>query len=179
MFAAIEAFDEKVSLYVMQHRMPPRLHKIAQWYTRLGDGYVWALVVVALFVRFPQAEVWYIVKRSFLAGGLSLFVYLVMKNIVQRPRPYQKLKSIVAEVPPLDEFSFPSGHTMNNLAAGFTLLSLVGDLGLVVVVMPITWGLLRIYFGVHWLSDVLCGIALGAISSGLAALIWFQVLNRG
>jgi len=174
MLKAIQAFDERVSIYLVRHRFSPRLHKGLQWYTRLGDGYVWALVIGYLFWQYPQPEVWMMVKRSFLAAGISLFLYMAIKYSVRRMRPFEKLKNISAEVPPLDAFSFPSGHTMNNLAVGFTLAVLAPEIGWIVVIMPISWGALRVYFGVHWLTDILAGMLLAAASYAIAAAVWMH-----
>lgn len=174
MLQQIGKIDEKVSLYLVQNRLRPSLHRALQWYTRLGDGYVWALVLAYLFWALPDTQVWYLVKRCFLSGGVSLFFYMVIKYSTRRPRPFEKLKSVSAEVPPLDAFSFPSGHTMNNLAAGFTMAALFPQIGWIVVLMPLSWGALRVYFGVHWMSDVLAGIAFGAASHFIAAALWLH-----
>ncbi len=174
MWQQISKFDEKFSLYVVQHRFRPSIHKLLQWYTRLGDGYVWALVLVYLFLNLPEAQVWLLVKRCFLSGGVSLALYMILKYSTRRKRPFEILKNVSAEVPPLDAFSFPSGHTMNNLAAGFTLAALHPQIGWIVVIMPLTWGALRVYFGVHWLTDVVAGAFLGLVSHFIAAALWLH-----
>ena len=61
---------------------------------------------------------------------------------------------------------------MNNLAAGFMVFALAPQIGWLVIFMPITWGFLRIYFGVHWLSDILAGIVLGYVSYWIGNHIW-------
>jgi len=178
MFSNIQKFDERVSLFLFSNRLPLALHQTMRWYTRLGDGYVWALVLVYLFFSIPEISIWWIVKQSFLAGGISLALYQLLKLTIRRPRPFAKLKQISAEVPPLDEFSFPSGHTMNNLAAGFTLLLLVPHVGWIVVLMPLTWGALRVYFGVHWFSDIIAGVFLGFASFLIAHLVWLHFFSH-
>jgi len=40
------------------------------------------------------------------------------------------------------------------------------------LLLPVTWGLLRIYFGVHWASDIVAGIFLGGISFLIGHFLW-------
>jgi len=178
MFQAIHALDVRTSMYVVQHRFPTRIHNVLRWYTRLGDGYVWALVVAYLFWNYPFFAFLHIVERGCFAGALSFMLYLVIKKSTRRKRPFEAIDQITAEVPPLDVFSFPSGHTMNNLAAGLTIAILTPEIGWLVVFMPITWGVLRIYFGVHWLSDVIAGVALGVFCYAVAAEVWLHLLTN-
>ncbi len=40
------------------------------------------------------------------------------------------------------------------------------------LLLPVTWGILRIYFGVHWASDIVAGIFLGSISFLIGHFLW-------
>jgi membrane-associated phospholipid phosphatase len=66
-------------------------------------------------------------------------------------------------VAPLDEFSFPSGHTLH--AVSFTIVALAYYPWLAPLLVPFTAGvaLSRVVLGLHYPSDVLAatGIALG------------------
>ena len=61
---------------------------------------------------------------------------------------------------------------MNNLAIATTVLISVPAAGAVMMALPLTWGFLRVYFGVHWLSDVIGGFFLGILSFILGHLLW-------
>ena len=84
---------------------------------------------------------------------------------------------IVPYIAPLDEFSFPSGHTLH--AVSFTLIALAYFPMLAPLLVPFTLlvALSRIVLGLHYPSDVLaatvigCGLACsGALArSGLAS----------
>ena len=104
--------------------------------------------------------------------AVSLALYWLVKLSVKRVRPFSFFDHIDAEVPPLDKYSFPSGHTMNNLAVACTVFFLVPQVGWVMLLLPVTWGLLRIYFGVHWASDIVAGIFLGGISFLIGHFLW-------
>lgn len=164
--------DERFRLFLKRNAISPRLDRALRFYTRLGDGYVWALVALYIFLVLERSLALEILYRSLLAGAVSLLLYWAVKLTVRRRRPCNAVPGVHAEVPPLDKYSFPSGHTMNNLAAGFMVFSLLPQVGWIVILMPITWGLLRIYYGVHWLSDIVVGIVLGYLAFWLGDLLW-------
>ena len=122
----------------------------------------WVLVLV-LFLLYKKK------KRAagFLAGNLAVSVLLIvlLKNIVQRPRP--AIQHLVEE----HGFSFPSGHSLAATLVCGSLMILAGlaiqdqtykrlvqmGLGLVVVIILVS----RVYVGVHYPSDVLASCLLG------------------
>jgi undecaprenyl-diphosphatase len=135
---------------------------------RSGDGWIWALIASALWFLLPFPEVERVVLHCVLAIGISLVLYFPIKFIGRRPRPYDNGLDIKPQVPPLDKYSFPSGHTMNNLAVALTLASHFPSLSLPAIGIPILLGTLRVLFGVHYLSDIIGGGVLGAFAFTLA-----------
>lgn len=168
--------DLNLLKYVQQHRFSLRVERIFKFYTRLGDGYIWALIFIYLLWGNGIAEMFNGVSgllwQALASAAVSLALYWIIKLKVRRPRPFSVMKGVEAEIPPLDVYSFPSGHTMNNIAVGFTLFYHVPEIGWIMIIMPITWGFLRIYFGVHWLSDIIGGLIFGFLSFLIAHLLW-------
>jgi undecaprenyl-diphosphatase len=99
-------------------------------------------------------------------GAVGAAAYKMVKRGTLRPRPYQSLAGVEAGTPPLDAFSFPSGHTLH--AVAFTLVALAYWPWLAPLLVPFTLvtAVSRVALGLHYPSDVLAGAALGA---GLAA----------
>lgn len=55
-------------------------------------------------------------------GVAALLLYRVVKRYTRRPRPYRACPGMIAHIPPLEQFSFPSGHTLQ--AASFAIVAL-------------------------------------------------------
>lgn len=172
MFKKIAEFDNRVSVYWTNRHFSARAEKFLKFYVRLGDGYVWVLFALFVFWRVGLESFLPILWQALMALVVSLVIYEVVKLNTKRPRPFAANPEIKAEVPPLDKYSFPSGHTMNNLAVASAVFFAVPQFGWVMMLLPLTWGLLRVYYGVHWLTDVLCGFALGILSFAIGHMIW-------
>lgn len=141
--------------------------------SRLGDGVFWYVLMgaIALFggARGPGAAL-----HMGLVGAVAAILYRVLKRWTRRPRPFRAHHEIVAHVLPLDEFSFPSGHTLH--AVSFTLIALIYFPLLAPLLIP--FALLvaasRVVLGLHYPSDVL---AAAIIASSLAgASFWIRAL---
>ena len=139
--------------------------------SRLGDGVSWYLLMAALIV----ADGWHGLHASVhmaATGVIALTLYRSLKRHTRRPRPFAADARIRAWVAPLDEFSFPSGHTLH--AVSFTIVALAYYPWLAPLLVPFTAGvaLSRVVLGLHYPSDVLAatGIAIGLASASLAWL---------
>jgi len=139
---------------------------------RVGDGWIWGLIALALWFNLPYPELQHIVLHCALAIAVSLVIYLPIKFLTKRARPYDSGLDVVPLVPPLDKYSFPSGHTMNNLAVALTLASYFPRLALPAFLIPPVLGILRVLFGVHYLSDIVGGTLLGVLAFWLARAIF-------
>lgn len=175
MFKRIAEFDRSVSLYWTQRKFSPKAEKRLRIYVRLGDGYIWALFALILFLHIGWDRFLGVIEQVLVVLAVALALYHLIKLTVRRPRPFATDPNIKAEVPPLDKYSFPSGHTMNNLAVASAVTYVVPQYGWVMLLLPLTWGLLRVYFGVHWLTDVICGFVLGILSFIIGHAIWIPL----
>jgi len=160
-----------------RHSFSAKTDRFLKFYTRLGDGYVWALVVVFLYFFYGETDLLLAIRHAIPVILVSLALYWLLKLSVRRKRPFELLESVSAEVPPLDKYSFPSGHTMNNLAVGFVVFADAPGIGWIVIFMPLTWGFLRVYYGVHWLSDVIGGVFFAFLSFWLGRIIFSLLLQ--
>jgi len=74
-------------------------------------------------------------------------------------------------VPPLSDFSFPSGHTIASFEAASVLMIRNKKLGIPALVLAIIIAFSRLYLFVHYPSDVLTGLILGTLFGVIAVLI--------
>lgn len=178
MLEGIKKIDNRVSEYWTNRHFSPRVEKLLKFYVRLGDGYGWAVFIAFVIWKAGWIVFLEALDHALVALLASLAIYEVVKLSTKRPRPFAANPKIKAEVPPLDKYSFPSGHTMNNLAVASAVFFVIPHLGWIMLLLPLTWGLLRVYYGVHWLTDVICGFMLGIVSCIVGYGIWFAVTSQ-
>jgi undecaprenyl-diphosphatase len=137
--------------------------------SRLGDGVFWyALMAVLATLAGTRGIV--CALHMALTGLVAATMYKGLKRWTRRPRPFRTHDAIIPYVAPLDEFSFPSGHTLH--AVSFTLIALAYFPVLAPLLVPFTVLVMlsRIVLGLHYPSDVLAATVIG---SGLGVLsLW-------
>ena len=139
--------------------------------SRLGDGWMWCAVILALpWFSHPVGIDCAI--RMFAVGALDLVVYLIIKRAIRRPRPYRSCPGIRACGRSLDEYSFPSGHTMHSVAFSFILSTYYPALGYFLWPFTALVGVSRVVLGLHYPSDVV----VGALVGGVMAAVSFNLL---
>lgn len=134
-------------------------------FSRLGDGVFWyALMLILPLVhglKGAQASM-----HMALTGLACLVVYKWLKARTGRPRPFMISDNIIRRTPPLDEYSFPSGHTLHAVAFSLVLSSHLPAWLWVVVPFTVLVAASRPVLGLHYPSDVLAGAIIGAIVAG-------------
>ena len=169
-----------------EHSLVHRLHgvklhtaidRILVTFVRIGDGWGWVGVAGLLFILLPWMQFKAVLEQVFLAVAISLPVYWGLKFSLRRQRPFHFMEGISSRVPALDKYSFPSGHTMNNLAVAMTLALNFPHLWPLALAIPLSLGLLRILYGVHFLTDILAGALLGAMSALSAHWLFPRILS--
>ena len=98
-----------------------------------------------------------------LVGGVATLLYRRLKQWTRRPRPFATDHRIHAWIPPLDEYSFPSGHTLH--AVGFSVVACASYPALMWLLIPFTLSVAvsRVVLGVHYPSDVIAATGIGAL----------------
>jgi undecaprenyl-diphosphatase len=111
--------------------------------------------------RRPRAVPWTAALATVALLAASLTSAL-LKDALDRVRPALAEPAVTALVPIPGDASMPSGHAATAAAAAGVVALLHPRLRLPLLALVAAIGLSRVYLGVHYPSDVLAGLALGA-----------------
>lgn len=130
---------------------------VITFFGEFGAG--WIVIAVTLLCFKRTRKIGWTVGIALIAGLLLGEVFL--KNIIDRPRPYTYFPDMKLLIPKPIGFSCPSGHTTSSFAAATSLYFYNKKWGAAALAWAALIGFSRMYFTVHFLTDVLFGLALG------------------
>lgn len=138
------------------------------------------LLAVAFYFGFKRWR-----ESATVASALSLeaLVFVTVSTIIGRDRP--PVEQLDASPPTA---SFPSGHTGAATALYLTLAAVVWwnvenrvvrtTVGISAALLPLSVALSRMYRGMHYLTDVVVGVLLGAAAAWAAIRIVGEAIER-
>lgn len=156
-------FDSSALLWIQEHLRMSLLDPFFQLITHLGDaGLVWIWLGIGLlcFSRTRRSGI-----AVLIALGLTLVVNnLLLKNMIDRARPFEVVEGLQILVGrPLDS-SFPSGHSCASFAAATALWPYSWRrVRILVLGLAVLIAFSRLYVGVHFPTDVAAGCVLGCV----------------
>ncbi|GAA4337809.1 phosphatase PAP2 family protein [Flaviaesturariibacter amylovorans] len=176
-------FDQQVFDY-LGGWVTPGLNRFMQAVTFLGTHRFLIpanLSLIAWFL-FVRPHKWYSIKVPAIALS-SLLLMSLLKNLFGRSRPLDPL------LEPARGLSFPSGHALMSMTFYGLLIyityhsvknprlrwPIIAFLGLLILTISFS----RIYLRVHYTSDVLAGLALGALWVVLALKLIRRIEKQG
>lgn len=150
----------------------------------LGENGIFVFIVGAVMLLF---------KKTRKAGAAIILCVLltgicntlILKNIFARPRPFADAGGVYYSfwqfvgAPDETGYSFPSGHTVVAMAAAVSIfLSFNKRYSFVAFAFPLLMGISRCYLTVHYPSDVLASILVGAVLGAAAFFIADLVFKK-
>lgn len=147
----------------------PSVHRTFVFVSKLGDGPLWVSLFVLIAVTTPDAG--NLPAVLFGATLFNLALYKLIKGQTLRNRPCTTWEAINPATPPLDHYSFPSGHTLHAVTITLIILPVLPLLGLALVPLTIMIMASRVILGLHYPSDVMVGTLIGWLVSGVASLV--------
>jgi undecaprenyl-diphosphatase len=184
-------FDGNLLIGIQQALNADWLTPIMKLITMLGeDGIFWIIVCLGLLLFRRTRRLGVICAMSLLCT--FIVCNLCLKPAVDRIRPWITFQLVNPMLPPPGDASFPSGHSANSMGPAWAMflatmpvrtaegrsydevrcLGWKGDgvsprmmhrFGTAAVVLAVLIGISRLYLGMHYPSDVACGLLLGMI----------------
>lgn len=151
------------------------LDEVLAFITHLGDtGVIWiATGIIMLFFRKYRKCGVMVLASLVLCAVLTSGV---IKPLVGRMRPFQ-IREFVPFIAPPGGYSFPSGHTSSSFTAATAIFLFHRRGGAVAYVLAALIAFSRLYFYVHFPTDVLTGAVLGILCAVLINKISSKHLN--
>src|SRR5688572_15656301 len=112
MITLMQNLDIRLSQVIRGFSLHGRFRPLLKVFVRLGDGWFWLPIIGGIFLTRSPAEFVTITSHCLFSLVISLSFYWPIKLSTRRVRPFQRWPEIIHAVPPLDRFSFPSGHIM-------------------------------------------------------------------
>lgn len=165
----------KILDFIYEKLRTPIGDAVMSYATRLGDsGAVWIAWAFILFC-FPE----YRKVGTAIALALTMEYFacnIILKNLFARIRPYDVSTAIELLIEEPHGFSFPSGHTGASFAAASVLFFEGDRFRIPAILLASLIAFSRIYLYVHYPTDVLGGMMLGAVFGYVA---WYMFCRVG
>jgi undecaprenyl-diphosphatase len=130
-------------------------------------GVVW-IAIGAVAARVRGAGRWRAALRVAAVVWAADLLTLLVKSLVDRPRPFEVLQQVEPLLGGTVGASFPSGHAATSAAGAVTVALAAPRLVPALAVLAAAICLSRVYGGVHYPTDIAGGLALGVAVAGAA-----------
>jgi len=175
-FNGLNSLDYSLLIQIHSVSQNSFLDSVMPYVTNLGTmGAVWILISLVL-----------ISNRKYRNAGIMCIAAMLLttaigegmlKNLIQRPRPFVQYPTIELLIPKPSSYSFPSGHTGSSFAAAWILAMNVKKAAVPVYILAGAIAFSRLYLMVHYPSDVLAGIILGTASAVCAEILFKKYMK--
>ena len=157
----MQAAELAVLDWLQAHLRCDFLDAVMPWISRICDhGEIWILLAAVLLLL--RKHRWTGMSLSFALILDLICCNIVLKPLVGRIRPFLVNTAVELLTAPPADASFPSGHTAASFAAVFALRASGSPLWKPALVLAAGIAFSRLYLYVHWPTDVLGGILVGA-----------------
>jgi undecaprenyl-diphosphatase len=158
----IESSDHRLMRHVHRWRAPRWFRILMILSTRGGDGWLWyALGIILYFYGGPHRFA--AIGAAGSAAVAGIFLFRALKKTSHRQRPCDIEPHCWSSVLPPDRYSFPSGHSITAFAVAVSIGLFYPELMASLLTAAILIAASRIILGMHFLSDVVVGSAIGVV----------------
>lgn len=166
----METWEFKILDYIQGHMRFGFLDWLMPKISMLADfGAIWIFFAVA-FLCFKRYRKYGFILLISLGLGLLIGNFL-LKNIIERARPYSINTTVQLLVNKPTDFSFPSGHTLSSFAAATCITFANKKFAWLAFPLATLIAFSRLYLYLHFLTDVIGGMAIGVVIGVLVNVI--------
>ncbi|MFC4776866.1 phosphatase PAP2 family protein [Paenibacillus sp. GCM10023252] len=173
--------DNEVLFWANRRPVHRRTHKwLGRWLSTITHmGGATFTLATALLAALLAPAPWHTTGWQCVAAvAISHIPVAIVKRKFKRLRPYQAFPEVNTCLRPLQDSSFPSGHT-TAIFAWLTPILLTDGLWYAVVVPAaviagVSVGWSRMYLGLHYPSDVAAGAVLGSLTALIVNYSWLS-----
>ncbi len=175
-----QKLDVNVLHYISNHASPFGV-RLAIFVSNIGSPLSFLLITICVCLIFwLHKKPYHLLQFLITLASGSLIVYLI-KIFIARPRPVEALIEVSG-------YSFPSGHATIATLFCFLiifayknhiknqLLKFIFILFFIITALAISFS--RIYLSVHYMSDVVVGIAIGLLISSISVFIFENFFGK-
>lgn len=143
--------------------------------SRLGDGWFWYTVILLLPLLEPERGLNFGLLMTF-TGLTCTLTYKTLKHRLIRERPFISFPAINCATPPLDRYSFPSGHTLHAACFQIMLFTIAPTLAWAVLPFSLSVAASRVVLGLHYPSDVVAGALIGGSMGWMSVALFSDLI---
>ncbi|MBQ8966707.1 phosphatase PAP2 family protein [Ruminococcus sp.] len=170
--------DGQILLWIQENVRSDVLDPIVKAVTHMGDAGVIMIAAVLVLFIIPRT------RRLGLLCGAALVINVllnnvILKNAVDRTRPYEAINELHAMIGKQRDASFPSGHSSGSFCVASVIFRECRlRIGIPVLLLALSIALSRLYVGVHYPTDVLAGIITGTFYGIMTCVIYHKYISH-
>ncbi len=176
MFQRIQSLDDKVVDNIIRFRSPLK-NKIMIAASSAGNlGIIWFAICLPFLIYAPARLTG--VNFIFTLAFTQLICEFMIKRLVKRERPCNRLADEEQLIHRPKYYSFPSGHTSASFCmVAVSLLRCRWYIMVGIFIIAVLIASSRVYLRVHYLSDVVVGAILGFLCGFASVAIFNQLVQ--
>ncbi len=169
--------EGSILLWIQENLRSEAVTPVMEFITHLGDtAFIW-IAMAAVFFAFKRTRTTGILVLTALLGSL-LINNLILKNLIARVRPYEAVEGLTLLIERQPDWSFPSGHSASSFAAAAVIWLNHRRIGWTALVLAAMIAFSRLYVGVHYPTDVICGAVSGLLIGLAVCRIWYRTAEK-